>query len=837
MNKLFSKIAALIAGLSLVIGVGFAMTNNNRITNKVEAAAGDAADGSWTRITATSDINTTDDFLLGWNYSGTDYFTNGTVTSKGLNTTSTVSSAKLIRFETTTGGYYIKHTSSNYINNASGTDMSLGSKSSVWTIDSDLYVVNTSNSNRFLGAASESASARIKAYASNNKGSYPQVFVYKRATPFGTLDHIKISTPATKLSFLTGETFSSSGLVLTGYDGENEATASQQTYYSGYVTNYDGHTFVKDEVGERTVTITYEGKTATYTINVVASPDFVHTYASNSVFESETYSTTETNTYTPESGPEYITLGGYNYAKGSTMSFRNTAGMYLGNNDFYRLESVKKNIAKIVIETKEDVHGSVQMTEGLEPLSETTTITPDLSNSNKTLTYIFSGNNPFFKFKSTAATYINMLSIKVYLGSDAAAPEVDTVSASIKDGTYYVGDQLSASDFNVTVTWTLGKDATHPTSGFTWTVNGDDNGTLIEGNNSVILTYEGVNSTPFNVVAEVPSAKYVIEHTLTTNSSLSYSNYAKDSNDINDTLNRGITGVTESSYGTWTWNSTYSSGITYKGRSAGGNESIQLRASDNSGIVVNANTGNRCAKHIVIEWDSHTADERSVEIYGKNESYSLASELYNDSKKGTLLGTSACSDQDENSKTTFVINGSYIFIGIKSAGNALYIKSLEIQWNRTTFTYENLAIRFGGRIEADLWTRLNTESSIQGYGVLLSTYEYLNAQVEKDLKNYFESADGINVKKFTNADTYPDHELKAEPTLKDGYRVWNLYKQVRLEDATKDYVGVAFIQINGEVVFLNSLRTSVKKLAQALIAGPERDENSLGGSLNYLANL
>ena len=47
----------------------------------------------------------------------------------------------------------------------------------------------------------------------------------------------------------------------------------------------------------------------------------------------------------------------------------------------------------------------------------------------------------------------------------------------------------------------------------------------------------------------------------------------------------------------------------------------------------------------------------------------------------------------------------------------------------------------------------------------------------------------------------------------------------------------SLIQIDGEVVFLNSLRTSVKNLAQQLIAGLDRDENSLGGSLNYLAIL
>ena len=81
-----------------------------------------------------------------------------------------------------------------------------------------------------------------------------------------------------------------------------------------------------------------------------------------------------------------------------------------------------------------------------------------------------------------------------------SSAEVDTVAASIKSGTYYTGTALSASDFNVTVTWTGGKADTHPTEGFTWTVNGVANGTLSEGNNSVILTFGGVPSDAFNVV-------------------------------------------------------------------------------------------------------------------------------------------------------------------------------------------------------------------------------------------------------------------------------------------------------------------------------------------------
>ena len=44
------------------------------------------------------------------------------------------------------------------------------------------------------------------------------------------------------------------------------------------------------------------------------------------------------------------------------------------------------------------------------------------------------------------------------------------------------------------------RNVTEPTSGFTWTVRGYDNGTLIEGENEVIVTYQGVESDPFIVI-------------------------------------------------------------------------------------------------------------------------------------------------------------------------------------------------------------------------------------------------------------------------------------------------------------------------------------------------
>ena len=97
------------------------------------------------------------------------------------------------------------------------------------------------------------------------------------------------------------------------------------------------------------------------------------------------------------------------------------------------------------------------------------------------------------------AIYIHDISVNFETVS-GNIPEVESVSASVKPSTYYVGSTLSASEFDVVVHWTEGKADTNPTSDFTWTVNGTPNGVLKEGNNSIVVTYSSVSSSEFNVV-------------------------------------------------------------------------------------------------------------------------------------------------------------------------------------------------------------------------------------------------------------------------------------------------------------------------------------------------
>lgn len=83
---------------------------------------------------------------------------------------------------------------------------------------------------------------------------------------------LSVDKNANKLTFYVGEQFSADGLVL---KGESSTTVRSVNIYSrvylykNLVTNFDGHVFTAGDVGTKTVTVTFAGKTVTYTINVI----------------------------------------------------------------------------------------------------------------------------------------------------------------------------------------------------------------------------------------------------------------------------------------------------------------------------------------------------------------------------------------------------------------------------------------------------------------------------------------------------------------------------------------------------------------------------------------
>ena len=148
--------------------------------------------------------------------------------------------------------------------------------------------------------------------------------------------------------------------------------------------------------------------------------------------------------------------------------------------------------------------------------------------------------------------------------------------------------------------------------------------------------------------------------------------FAKTTEDV---ISYTLIGIEGTSYSDWTGKKSNSSAV-YAGNSAGGNNSIQLRSkNNNSGIVATASGG--YAVSIELVWNSNTADGRKVEIYGKDEPYAAASDLYSSDSRGTLLGTI------EKGTNSLNLGKGAKYIGLKSENAALYLDSVKIVWSDT----------------------------------------------------------------------------------------------------------------------------------------------------------
>lgn len=387
----------------------------------------------------------------------------------------------------------------------------------------------------------------------------------------------------------------------------------------------------------------------------------------------------------------------------------------------------------------------------------------------------------------------------------------------------------------------------------------DANSFMIFINNKTVTENTPVKFRSITIEYIYPTARQTIGYGLSTSSSLSYS-YTKEGDGAIDELTKATTGAT-SSYIDWEHNG-LDTGISYNGNNSGGNNSIQLRASNGSGIAVTANPNNHDAKEVTVEWNVNTpsGESQAIQVYGKNDAYSGSSDLFSQTNavKGTLIGTMLFDNKNAENKTSVPITTSYKYIGIrlKTNSSTSYINSISIQWGDIpVYTYSDTAIRFGGLIETSLWETLDSESSISGYGVMLSTPEYLSSNTIEDKYNAALASEGTidaaittitsgsNIKNFylelNGERLHPAEALDNQKEGMDGdFYIWNLYKSVAESNLTKGYTAVAYVTTATHgIVFLNETTVSVKSIANNLINSDSFDEKSFDGSLNDLANL
>ncbi|MBQ9356603.1 MAG: chitobiase/beta-hexosaminidase C-terminal domain-containing protein [Prevotella sp.] len=107
--------------------------------------------------------------------------------------------------------------------------------------------------------------------------------------------------------------------------------------------------------------------------------------------------------------------------------------------------------------------------------------------------------------------------------------------------------------------------------------------------------------------------------------------------------------------------------------SSGTGSYIQLRSNNNNSGIITTTSGGKL-KSVTITFNLKTTD-RSISIYGKNEPYVAATDLYTESTQGTHLGDIAANDSK-----TLTVEGDYTYVGLRSKSGAIYIDKITIEW-------------------------------------------------------------------------------------------------------------------------------------------------------------
>lgn len=108
---------------------------------------------------------------------------------------------------------------------------------------------------------------------------------------------------------------------------------------------------------------------------------------------------------------------------------------------------------------------------------------------------------------------------------------------------------------------------------------------------------------------------------------------------------------------------------------------IQIRASDNSGIVSTDSVGALVNVSVTFNLNDNNANKK-IDIYGNDNEYTAPSNLY--SKDASVLGTKiATFEYDSKNRTvsqSFSIEDRYLYVGARSSSGAVWIDEISFSW-------------------------------------------------------------------------------------------------------------------------------------------------------------
>ena len=115
----------------------------------------------------------------------------------------------------------------------------------------------------------------------------------------------------------------------------------------------------------------------------------------------------------------------------------------------------------------------------------------------------------------------------------------------------------------------------------------------------------------------------------------------------------------------------------YAGNTARGNDAIQLRSTNSNSGIVSTTSGGKIKK-VVVTWNSNTASDRTLNVYGSNVAFTSATELYNAGSGVTKIGSIV-----KGTSTELEISDDYTYVGVRSNSGAMYLDGIKFVWDTT----------------------------------------------------------------------------------------------------------------------------------------------------------
>lgn len=236
----------------------------------------------------------------------------------------------------------------------------------------------------------------------------------------------------------------------------------------------------------------------------------------------------------------------------------------------------------------------------------------------------------------------------------------------------------------------------------TWSVNGETTETVFHEEDALVLPDDPVScaadvefvgwTTQSELNGEKPEDLFKVAAGKIVSAAVTY--YAVFANvegeggvAVEDKLTLATTGVSGNNYAIWSGKTVNSSAV-YAGNTAGTYSSIQLLSKNsNSGLFTTA-SGGKLSK-VIVEFNENTASGLQLDIYGNDEPYSDASDLYN-SIKGTKIGSIVY-----GTTTELDVDGEYTYVGVRSNNGAIYLNSITFVWGGGA-TYTNYTTNCSG---------------------------------------------------------------------------------------------------------------------------------------------